>query len=98
MLRDLWPYYSNKNGRQNESKGHESGWRAEQHIPPHSINLPNQYIHEQADNTEDQCESGTFLRSFQVVLFMSRVRCSTVNMVIGTPSCVLLKRMQEKRV
>lgn len=75
-LRDLWPYYSNKNGQQNESKGHDSSWCAEQHIPPHSINLLNQYIHEQADNIEEQCESRTFLRSFQVVLLMSCVRLS----------------------
>lgn len=95
MLRDLWPYYSNKNGQQNESKGHESGWCAEQHIPPHSINLLNQYIHEQADNTEDQCQPRTFLRSFQVVLLMSCVR---LNIVMSTLSCVLFKRMQEKQI
>lgn len=64
---------------------------AEQQIPPHSINLLNQYIHVQAD------KSGTFLRSFQVALFMSHVRCSTVNMVTGPPSCVLFRRMQENR-
>lgn len=98
MLRDLWPYYSNKNGQQNESKGHESSWCAEQHIPPHSINLLNQYIHEQADNTEEQCESRAFLRSFQVVLLMSCLRFGKVNMVIGTPRCVLFKKMQEKQV